>query len=313
MKTYINLFFLLSLLKVTFIYSKDHVNNNEEDSSIYYYGFINNEVYNHYLPSKYANIKSDNNLIKISCSKGYTVEVKRAYIVDLEDEVNDYTNMASQICQKKEECNIDIKKFKRNTNNNAIDFSTELNVEYICISSQRNLYDGKHFHQGVTHKYLIVRDQTLACVEKNKNVITFPSINKALEVCNMDNCNFVIWNPDEKRATICKENVYENMIEKKNSIIYIHPNYFFTYGYATFLNYMSICDNIIKQVPYNLSITKSADVCSHLDCDYFTKSYPGSIRSLDNTKNGKSWFCKGFPTIIPMDGFITSVKLSKFT
>lgn len=64
----------------------------------------------------------------------------------------------------------------------------------------------------------------------------------------------------------------QNMIEKKNSIIYIHPNYFFTYGYATFLNYMSICDNIIKQVPYNLSITKSADVCSHLDCDYFTKS-----------------------------------------
>ncbi|KNG77647.1 hypothetical protein PFMG_03911 [Plasmodium falciparum IGH-CR14] len=89
--------------------------------------------------------------------------------------------MASQICQKKEECNI----------------------------SQKNLYDGKHFHQGVTHKYLIVRDQTLACVEKNKSVITFPSINKALEVCNMDNCNFVIWNPHEKRATICKENVYE--------------------------------------------------------------------------------------------------------
>ncbi|KOB58266.1 hypothetical protein PFHG_00008 [Plasmodium falciparum HB3] len=96
------------------------------------------------LLKKQANIET-NNLIKISCSKGYTVEVKRAYIVDLEDE---------------------------------------------------------------------------ACVEKNKSVITFPSINKALEVCNMDNCNFVIWNPHEKRATICKENVYE-VINLNGQIIII--------------------------------------------------------------------------------------------
>lgn len=60
----------------------------------------------------------------------------------------------------------------------------------------------------------------LACVEKNKSVITFPSINKALEVCNMDNCNFVIWNPHEKRATICKENVYE-VINLNGQIILI--------------------------------------------------------------------------------------------
>ncbi|CRG94857.1 conserved Plasmodium protein, unknown function [Plasmodium gallinaceum] len=302
-------FFLFSLFKNN---SSKDLSKREEDSSIFYYGFTNNEEYQHYMPSKYPNIQRDRDLIIMSCNKGYTVVIKRAYIIDLNDEEYDYTKIAQNICIKKEQCSIDVKKFKRNTNNNSIDSSSELRVEYICMSSQKPLYDGNIFHQGVTHKYLIVRNQSSACAQNNENVIKLESISKAIEVCTLNNCNYVVWDNEEKKAFICKEENNDNIIEKKNSVTYINPNYFYTYGYATFLNYMSVCDNIIKAVPYNLSMTKSVDVCSHLDCHYFTKSYPGSIRSLSNTRNGKSWFCKGFPTIIPMDGFITSVKLSKF-
>ncbi|CRH01264.1 conserved Plasmodium protein, unknown function [Plasmodium relictum] len=305
------LFFLFTLFKNAC--SKEYLPNKEEDSSIFYYGFINNEEYQHYMPSKYPNIQGDRDIIIISCFKGYIIQIKRAFIIDLNDEENDYTKMAQNICIKKEQCTIDVRKFKRNTNNNSIDFSSELKIEYICMSSQKPLYDGNIFHQGVTHKYLIVRNQSSACAQNNENVIKLPSISKAIEICTLNNCNYVVWNNEEKKAFICKEHNNDNIIEKKDNVTYINPNYFYTHGYATFLNYMSVCDNTIKTVPYNLSMTKSVDVCSHLDCHYFTKSYPGSIRSLNNVRNGKSWFCKGFPTIIPMDGFITSVKLSKFT
>ncbi|SCO93912.1 conserved Plasmodium protein, unknown function [Plasmodium malariae] len=311
MPPYFSLFFLfICLLMITC--AEENSSVKETDIPIFYYGFINNEGYQHYLPSKYSNTLSDRDLISVSCHKGYTVAIKKASIIDLNDEENDYKDMAQEICSKKEQCKIDVRKFKRNTNNNQIESSSELTIEYICMSSQKNLYDGNAFHQGVTHKYLVVRDQSLACVQNYKDVMIFPSISKALETCTINNCNYVVWDDKDKKAVICKGDNAEILIEKKNNITYINPNLFYTYGYVTFLNYMSICDNVVKSAPYNLSIPKSVDVCSHLDCDYFTQSYAGSIRSLNNHKNGKTWFCKGFPTIIPMDGFITSVNISKF-
>ncbi|GAW82425.1 hypothetical protein, conserved [Plasmodium gonderi] len=302
---------LFTLVKITT--SEENLVTKETDSPIFYYGFINNEGYQHYLPSKDSNILGDRDIVRISCNKGYTVVVRKASIIDLNEEENDYTNMAKEICSKKEQCQIDVPKFKRKTNNPHLDFSSELSIEYICMSSQKNLYDGNIFHQGVTHKYLVLRDQSLACVQKSKEVIKFISISKALEACTLNNCKYVTWNDENKRAIICTADSSDNFIEKKNNITYMNPTYFYTNGYTTFLNYMSICDQILKSAPYNLSIQKSIDVCAHLDCDYFIKSYAGSIRSLNNHGNGKTWFCKGFPTIIPMDGFVTSVKLSKFT
>ncbi|SBS96786.1 conserved Plasmodium protein, unknown function [Plasmodium ovale curtisi] len=236
----------------------------ETDSPIFYYGFINNERYQHYMPSKSPNIQRDvkikaRDLITISCNKGYTVAVKKASIRDLNEEENDYTKMAQEMCSKKEQCKIDVRKFKRNTENNQIDITSDLMVEYICMSSQKNLYDGNTFHQG------------------------------ALETCTRDNCKYVVWNDEERRAIICHGWNSNDLVEKKNNITYINPILFYTHGYATFLNYMSICDHVIKSAPHNLSMAKSVDVCSHLDCDYFTKSYEGSIRSLNNHRNGKSW------------------------
>ncbi|KAI4836633.1 hypothetical protein MKS88_004432 [Plasmodium brasilianum] len=231
----------------------------ETDIPIFYYGFINNEGYQHYLPSKYSNTLSDRDLISVSCHKGYTVAIKKASIIDLNDEENDYKDMAQEICSKKEQCKIDVRKFKRNTNNNQIESSSELTIEYI------------------------------SCVQNYKDVMIFPSISKALETCTINNCNYVVWDDKDKKAVICKGDNAEILIEKKNNITYINPNLFYTYGYVTFLNYMSICDNVVKSAPYNLSIPKSVDVCSHLDCDYFTQSYAGSIRSLNNHKNGKTW------------------------
>ncbi|SCP05622.1 conserved Plasmodium protein, unknown function [Plasmodium ovale] len=312
------LLFSLSLLLLSFfpanvVQAGEVLPSQETDSPIFYYGFINNERYQHYMPSKSPNIQRDRDLITISCNKGYTVAVKKASIRDLNEEENDYTKMAQEMCSKKEQCKIDVRKFKRNTENNQIDITSDLMVEYICMSSQKNLYDGNTFHQGVTQKYLVVRDQSLACTQNGNDVMKFSSISKALETCTRDNCKYVVWNDEERRAIICHGWNSNDLVEKKNNITYINPILFYTHGYATFLNYMSICDHVIKSAPHNLSMAKSVDVCSHLDCDYFTKSYEGSIRSLNNHRNGKSWFCKGFPTIVPMDGFITSVNLSKFT
>ncbi|KEG04730.1 hypothetical protein YYE_00305 [Plasmodium vinckei vinckei] len=306
-------FFLCVLFSILNINpSEENLPHRENDSSIFYYGFINNEKYQHYLPSKYNNIEFDTDLIKLSCHKGYTVEIKKASIVDLNEEENDYTDMAKELCFKKEQCQIDVKKFKRNTKNKQLDFDSKLSVEYICLSSQKNLYDGSSFHQGVTHKYLIVRDKSLACIQNDKDLKKFASVSKALEACSLWNCKYVVWNDEEKKAIICSDDSSDNLITKNNDITYINPTVFYTYGYTTFLNYVSICDEVIKSVGHNLSMGKSVNTCKELDCDFFTKSYAGSIKSLNNNKNGKTWFCKGFPTIVPMDGFVTSVNLSKF-
>lgn len=301
---------LFSILNINF--SEENSPHRENDSSIFYYGFINNEKYQHYLPSKYNNIEFDTDLIKLSCHKGYNVEIKKASIVDLNEEENNYTHMAKEICFKKEQCQIDVKKFKRNTKNKQLDFNSKLAVEYICLSSQKNLYDGSSFHQGVTHKYLIVRDKSLACIQNDKDLKKFVSVSKALESCSLWNCKYVVWNDEEKKAIICNDDSSDNLITKNNDVTYINPTVFYTYGYTTFLNYVAICDEVVKSVAYNLSIGKSVNTCKDLDCDFFTKSYAGSIKSLNNNKNGKTWFCKGFPTIVPMDGFVTSVNLSKF-
>ncbi|CAA9989481.1 conserved Plasmodium protein, unknown function [Plasmodium knowlesi strain H] len=285
----------------------------ETDSPIFYYGYINNEGYQHYLPSRYSNVLKDRDIIGVSCNKGYTVAIRKASIIDLNVEENDYTNMAKEICSKKEQCQIDVRKFKRNTKNPHLDFSSELAIEYICMSSYKNLYDGNAFHQGVTHKYLVVRDQSLGCAHNTSDVTNFTSISKALEACTLNNCKYVIWNDEDKRALICNADNLDNLVEKINNVTYMNPANFYTPGYATFLNYMSICDKVLKSAPYNLSTPKSVDICSHLDCDYFTRSFAGSIRSLSNHGNGKTWFCQGFPTIIPMDGFVTTVKLSQFS
>ncbi|CAI7722222.1 conserved Plasmodium protein, unknown function [Plasmodium vivax] len=303
---------LLALLN--FASPEEILPTKETDSPIFYYGFINNEGYQHYLPSRYSNVLRDRDSIRVSCNKGYTVAVRKASIIDLNEEENDYTNMAKEICSKKEQCQIDVRKFKRNTKNPHLDFSSELALEYICMSSYKNLYDGNAFHQGVTHKYLVVRDQSLACAQNSSKVTKFVSISKALEACTLNSCKYVMWNDEDKRAVICDEdNLDQHFVERNNNVTYMNPANFYTPGYATFLNYMSICDHVLKSAPYNLSTPKSVDVCSHLDCDYFTRSFAGSIRSLSNHGNGKTWFCQGFPTIIPMDGFVTSVKLSKFT
>lgn len=304
------LFFLFALCNLSSS-ATDYSSAKEEDSDIFYNGFINNEEYQHYLPSKYPDTLRDKDTLRVICRKGYSVSIKRAYIIDLNDEEQDYTLMAQQLCHGKEQCNINVRTFKRNTNSNSIDHTSELSVEYICLSSEKPLFDGNRFHQGVTQDYLVVRDKSLACAQKGDYAYSFPSISKAKEVCSSENCTSVIWNNEEQKAVICKEDNSDNLIEKKGSVIYMNPNHFYNEGYVVFLNYMSICDKMIKSVPHNLSLSKSVDVCSHLDCDYFTKSYAGSIRSLKNTKNGKSWFCKGFPTIIPMDGFITSVNIHK--
>lgn len=293
-------------------YANDYVSSQATNSPVLYYGFTNNEHYKHYLPSKDSNILKNRDLITISCHKGFTVVIKKALIIDLNDEENDYTQMIKDMCLKKEECKIDVRQFKHRIKHNSIDATSELIIDYVCMSSENNLYDGRKFHQGVTPKYLTVRDRSLACVHNGKNVEKLSSISKALEMCSKNNCTYVVWNHEENKAVICNDNHSHDLIEKKNNITYINPSFFYTYGFATFLNYMSICDDIIKSVPYNLSMEKSVDVCSHLDCDYFTKSYGGSIRSI-NSKSGKSWFCRGFPTIVPMDGFITSVSIKKFT
>ncbi|VWU48654.1 conserved protein, unknown function [Hepatocystis sp. ex Piliocolobus tephrosceles] len=306
------LYILYSLVLFAVAYTKENINNQAVNSPVLQYGFINNEHYKHYLPSKDSNILKNTDLITISCQKGYTVAVKKAIIIDLNEEENDYTQLIKEICSKKAQCKIDVRQFKIKIKHNAIDATSELILDYICISSENNLYDGRSFHQGITQKYLTVRDRTIACVQNSENVEKMLSISKALEKCSKNNCTYVVWNAEEKKAVICYENNSHDLIEKKNNITYINPTFFYTYGFATFLNYMSICENVVKSVPYNLSMGKSVDVCSHLDCAYFTKSYAGSIRSLNNNNSGKSWFCKGFPTIVPMDGFITSVNLRKF-
>lgn len=311
MKFIVSILFFLFVLNNLRGSANEHLSNKEEDSDIFYNGFINNEGYQHYLPSKYPDSLKDKDYIKIICKKGYTVSVKSAFIIDLNDEEQDYTSMAQTLCENKEQCNINVRNFKRNTNSNTIDQNSELNIEYICLSSEKPLFDGNKFHQGITNDYLVVRDRTLACAQKGVHVFSFPSISKAKEMCDLKNCISIIWNNEENKAIICKDDNSDNLIEKKGNIVYMNPNHFYTDGYAIFLNYMSICDNMIKSIPHNFTLLKSIDICSHLDCKYFTKSYAGSIRSLKNTKNGKSWFCKGFPTIIPMDGFVTSVNINK--
>ncbi|GAB67924.1 hypothetical protein PCYB_124900, partial [Plasmodium cynomolgi strain B] len=244
---------LLALLN--FVTPEEILPTKETDSPIFYYGFINNEVYQHYLPSRYSNVLRDRDSIRMSCNKGYTVAVRKASIIDLNEEENDYKNMAKEICSKKEQCQIDVRKFKRNTKNPHLDFSSELAIEYICMSSYKNLYDGKAFHQG-----------------NSSEVTKFMSISKALEACTLNNCKYVIWNDEDKRAVICNSDNLDHFVEKKNNVTYMNPANFYTPGYATFLNYMSICDHVLKSAPYNLSTPKSVDVCSHLDCDYFTRS-----------------------------------------
>lgn len=65
---------------------------------------------------------------------------------------------------------------------------------------------------------------------------------------------------------------YQNLITKNNDITYINPTVFYTYGYTTFLNYVAICDEVVKGIAYNLSMGKSVNTCKNLDCDFFTKS-----------------------------------------
>ncbi|SCM18366.1 conserved Plasmodium protein, unknown function [Plasmodium berghei] len=287
-RVYFVLCVLFSILNINL--SEENLPHRENDSSIFYYGFINNEKYQHYLPSKYNNIDFDTDLIKLSCHKGYIIEIKKASIVDLNEEENNYTHMAKELCFKKEQCQIDVKKFKRNTKNKQLDFNSKLAVEYICLSSQKNLYDGSSFHQGVTHKYLIVRDKSLACIQNDKDLKKFVSVSKALESCSLWNCKYVVWNDEEKKAIICNDNRSDNLITKNNDITYINPTVFYTYGYTTFLNYVAICDEVVKGIAYNLSMGKSVNTCKNLDCDFFTKSYAGSIKSLNNNKNGKTWY-----------------------
>lgn len=310
MKAILRYLLLLLSLHIVKFADADHSPAKEEDSAIYYEGFVNNETYQHYMPSKYPETLSDKDLITLTCNKGYTVLIKRAFIIDLNGEENDYTEMAKDICINKEYCSVNVRNFKRNTKNNALDHSTELNIEYICMSSEKPLFDGNNFHQGVTSKYLVLRDISKACAKSGEPVLEFGSIPKAMEACNLSNCTYVTWNNEKRKAFICKDDV-ENLNEKKGDVTYINPTFFHTNGYAVFLNYMSLCDSVIKSVPHNLSMFKSVDVCSHLECHYFTKSYEGTIKSLKNAKQGKTWFCKGFPTMIPMDGFVTSVNLNK--